>query len=252
MAISNKQKAVSLLKSLETGNSEPLQFINPNKYIQHNLSFEDGLDGLKKLVQELPKSTKVNTVRVFEDGEFVFAHTEYDFFGPKIGFDVLRFEDGIMMEHWDNLQTTVPLNPSGHSMIDGETEIRDLDKTEANKAIIRNFTSEMVNGRIEKFASYYEGDNYIQHSAWFPDQLSGTMSVVFEWAKQGVVVTYDRVHKILGEGNFVLAMGEGHFKGVPTAFYDLWRIENGKITEHWDTIETIPPREEWKNNNGKF
>ncbi len=89
MAISNKQKAVSLLKSLETGNSEPLQFINPNKLIQHNLSFEDGLDGLKKLIQGLPKSTKVNTVRVFEDGEFVFAHTEYDFFGPKIGFGLL-------------------------------------------------------------------------------------------------------------------------------------------------------------------
>ncbi len=74
------------------------------------------------------------------------------------------------------------------------------------------------------------------------------MSVVFEWAKQGVVVTYDRVYKILGEGNFVLAMSECHFKGVSTAFYDLWRIENGKITEHWDTIETIPAREEGKNN----
>src|SRR6266849_4318967 len=101
MAISNKQKVVSLLKGFETGNSEPQQFINPNKYIQHNLSVEDGLDGFKKFVQELPKSTKVNTVRVFEDGEFVFAHTEYDhgFFGPKIGFDVFRFEDGRLVEH---------------------------------------------------------------------------------------------------------------------------------------------------------
>jgi hypothetical protein len=31
---------------------------------------------------------------VFEDGDFVFAHTDYDFFGPKIGFDVFRFENG--------------------------------------------------------------------------------------------------------------------------------------------------------------
>lgn len=46
-------------------------------------------------LQALPKgSAKVNTVRVFQDGPFVFTHTKYNFFGPKIGFDLFRFEDG--------------------------------------------------------------------------------------------------------------------------------------------------------------
>jgi len=63
---------------------------------------------------------------------------------------------------------------------------------------------------------------------------------------------YTRVHRVLGEGNFVLAMSEGTFGGNPTSFYDLFRVENGKIAEHWDTIETIPPKSEWKNANGKF
>jgi len=35
---------------------------------------------------------------------YVFAHTEYNFFGPKIGFDVFRFEDGLIVEHWDTIQ----------------------------------------------------------------------------------------------------------------------------------------------------
>ena len=35
-------------------------------------------------------------------------------------------------------------------------------------------------------------------------------------------------------------------------YYDFYRIRNGKIAEHWDTIEPIPPRTEWKNSNGKF
>ena len=50
----------------------------------------------------------------------------------------------------------------------------------------------------------------------------------------------------------MLAVSEGSFAGNPTSFYDLFRLENGKIAEHWDTLETIPPRDQWKNDNGKF
>jgi predicted SnoaL-like aldol condensation-catalyzing enzyme len=71
-------------------------------------------------------------------------------------------------------------------------------------------------------------------------------------AAQGVVMKYDVIHRVLGEGNFVLTVSEGSFGGAPTAFYDLFRVERGTIAEHWDTLETIPPREQWKNANGKF
>jgi predicted SnoaL-like aldol condensation-catalyzing enzyme len=71
-------------------------------------------------------------------------------------------------------------------------------------------------------------------------------------AAQGVTVRYDRVHQVLGEGHFVLVVSEGTLGGTYTSFYDLFRAENGKIAEHWDTIETIPPQSEWKNQNGKF
>ena len=50
----------------------------------------------------------------------------------------------------------------------------------------------------------------------------------------------------------MLTVAEGTFRGQPSSFYDLYRIENGKIAEHWDTIEAIPARSEWKNQNGKF
>lgn len=57
---------------------------------------------------------------------------------------------------------------------------------------------------------------------------------------------------MLGEGNFVLAISEGNFAGQHSAFYDLFRVDNGKIAEHWDTIAAIPARDQWKNTNGKF
>ena len=255
MEISNKEKVVALLKSIETGAQEPVGYINPNKYIQHNLGVADGLAGFGALLQQLPpNSAKVNTVRAFEDGDFVFTQTDYNFFGPKIGFDIFRFENGKIVEHWDNLQETPENpNPSGNTMIDGTTEITDIDKTEENKTLVKNFVNDiLVNGKMEKLAGYFDGDNYIQHNPNIANGLSGLGKALEYMASQGITMKYDRVHRVLGEGNFVLTVSEGSFADKPTSFYDLFRVENGKIAEHWDVMETIAPKEEWTNDNGKF
>jgi predicted SnoaL-like aldol condensation-catalyzing enzyme len=250
-----KQQVVALLKAIETGDAAPVAVINPTKYIQHNLAAADGLAGFGALLQALPKgSAKANTVRVFQDGDLVFSHTEYNFFGPKIGFDIFRFEDGKIVEHWDNLQETpAKANPSGHTMVDGPVQSTDMDKTSANKALVKSFVEDiLVNGRMDKLAGYYDGDNYVQHNPQIGDGLSGLGQALQAMAKAGITMKYDRIHRVLGEGNFVLVASEGNFAGKPSSFYDLFRVQNGKIAEHWDTIETIPARSEWKNANGKF
>lgn len=249
-----KQQVVDLLKAIETGASAPVDAINPDKYIQHNLGVADGLAGFGALLQQLPpNSARVNTRRVFTDGDFVFAHTEYNFFGPKIGFDVFRFEDGRIVEHWDNLQETAGPNPSGRSMTDGPTEATDLDRTSANKTLVRAFVEGiLVNGRMEKLAGYFNGDSYLQHNPQIGDGLSGLGAALEAMAKAGITMKYDRIHAILGEGNFVLVVSEGQIGGRHSSFHDLFRVENGTIAEHWDTIEAIPARSEWKNQNGKF
>ena len=250
-----EQQVVDLLKAIETGAGEPVAVINPEQYKQHNLGAADGLAGFGALLAALPpNSAKVNTVRVFEDGDYVFSHTDYDFFGPKIGFDIFRFENGKIVEHWDNLQETpATANPSGNTMIDGPTAVADLDETEANKAFVAQFVDDiLVSGRMEKLAGYFDGDNYIQHNPGIANGLSGLGSALAALAKAGIAMKYDTIHKVLGEGNFVLVVSEGSFGGEPTSFYDLFRVENGKIAEHWDTIETIPPQGKWQNQNGKF
>ena len=70
--------------------------------------------------------------------------------------------------------------------------------------------------------------------------------------EQGISMMYDEVHMVLAQGNFVLAVSEGTFVGAPTSYYDLWRVENGKITEHWDVMETMADQSTWQNENGKF
>lgn len=64
--------------------------------------------------------------------------------------------------------------------------------------------------------------------------------------------TLSNTEKALAQGNFVPAVSEGTFGGAPTNYYDLWRVENGKIAEHWDVMETIADQSAWANDNGKF
>jgi predicted SnoaL-like aldol condensation-catalyzing enzyme len=250
-----KRQAAELLKSIETGDHGPVSYISSQKYIQHNLAAADGLQGFGALMRQLPpNSARVRTRRVFQDGEFVFAHTDYDFFGPKIGFDIFRFEGGKIVEHWDNLQETPTApNPSGHTMIDGPSEAKSLEETQRNKNLVRDFLEDiLVEGHVERLAGYFDGDHYIQHNPHVGDGLSGLGLALEAWAKQDITMRYDKIHQVMGEGSFVLAVSEGTLAGKHSSFYDLFRVENGKIAEHWDTIETIPPREEWKNPNGKF
>lgn len=136
-----------LLKSLETKNPKPARYINSRKYIQHNLAVGDGPEGVKELIAQLPGTTRVNIIRIFADGDFVVAQSEYDFFGPKVGFDVFRFEGGEIVEHWDNLQEKCShLNLSGRSQLDGPTEVVDLDRTESNKNVVKAYFDTAVLG----------------------------------------------------------------------------------------------------------
>jgi predicted SnoaL-like aldol condensation-catalyzing enzyme len=250
-----KDKAIAILKSLETGNQEAIEsYISPDKYIQHNPGFPDGRQVIVEDLDHLKQvGTKANIQRVLVDGDYVALHVDYIFFGPKVGFDIFRFEDGQIVEHWDNLQEKVDKNPSGHTMVDGATEIVDLEKTAENKAIVKDFIETiLVGGHFDKLQSYFNGDHYIQHNPMVADGVSGLGKGIEEMAKQGLIMKYDKLHMIMGQGNFVLTVSEGNLGSQHTSFYDLFRLENGKIAEHWDVIEAIPAKEEWKNENGKF
>lgn len=254
MELSNKEKAAALLTSIETGDQSAVGYINPEKYKQHNLAVADGLKGFGEVLSHAPEGGfKANVVRSFQDGDYAFTHTVYDFFGPKIGFDVFKFEEGKIVEHWDNLSAITPLNPSNHTQTDGPTEVSDLDKTEENKQLVRDFVSTiLINGEFDKMGNFFDGDNYIQHNSAIADGVSGLGQALEAMAANGITMVFTENHIVLGEGNFVLSISEGTFADQPTSFYDLFRVENGKIAEHWDVMETILPAAEHKNSNGKF
>jgi len=254
MTMAKKDQIRALLKSIETGESGPVAVVNEAVYIQHNPQTQEGSEGLAALFKRLSQtSPRVNIVRAFEDGDFVFGHTEYDFASRKIGFEVFRFADGQAVEHWDNIQERQDPNQSGHSMVDGPTEAVDLELTESNRSLVRSFVKlVLVEGNLDQLANFIDEQTFTEHNSRIDDGVSALRSAleVEEGGKRRI--DYHRVHRVLAEGSFVLSVSEGNYAGAHCAFYDLFRLENGKVVEHWDTTEKIAPRDKWKNDNGKF
>ena len=255
MTSKRKDQIFTLLKGIETGDEASVAVVNPDKYIQHNPQTHEGGEGLVALFKRLAKSSpRVNIVRIFSDGDYIFAHTEYDFDTSRIGFEIFRFEDDLTVEHWDNIQPREGPNPSGHSMVDGPTVATDLDRTKYNREIVRSFVDDaLINGQLSKLENYIHAEHFTEHNPRVGDGLSALHSALSDPASNGGnSIKYDRMHRILAEGDFVLTVSEGAVNGVHSSFFDLFRVANGKLVEHWDTTEAVPPRNEWKNDNGKF
>ena len=256
--MTNKDKALALINTFATGDTDAAKNLLAEGYIQHNLAYGTGRDAFLGSVTYLasaPVKTTVNNIRAFEDGDKVFLQTVYNFAGAgeQVAFDIFRFDnEGKIAEHWDNLAAKAEPNPSGHTQIDGTMEVTDLDKTEENRKLVEDFLYDVMQGNnLDKTPDYFDGDTYIQHNTGIADGVSGLNEALAALAEQNIQMIYT-THQVLAQGNFVLAVSEGTFGDKPTAYYDLWRVENGKIAEHWDVMETIADKSTWQNQNGKF
>ena len=225
--------------------------------IQHNPAVPTGRAVLVGLIPKLEETGIVATThRLISEGNLVVAHNTYDnaeVFGGDhlVAFDIFRIDDGKVAEHWDNLTPVTPPNPSGRSQTDGTTEITDLDKTAENKALVEAFVNTVLKGgQMDRITDFISAETYFQHNSGVADGLDGLRTAIAEMERQGNAMTYSDVHMVVAEGNFVFSFSEGSFAGKHSAFADLFRVEDGKIVEHWDVIAEIP--KDAANSNGKF
>ena len=256
--MTNKDKAIALINTFVTGDTEAAKNLLAEGYIQHNLAYGTGRDAFVDSVAYLasaPVKTMVQNIRAFEDGDKVFLQTVYNFAGAgeQVAFDIFRFDaEGRIAEHWDNLAAKAAPNPSGHTQIDGTLEKRLVD-CETTRKIVSGFVGDVLRSENpDKLTSYFDGDIYIQHNTGIADGLSGLGAALAALAEQDIQMIYNKTYMVLADGNYGLAVSEGTFGGTPTSYYDLFRVENGKIAEHWDVMETIAEKSTWQNQNGKF
>jgi len=226
-------------------------------FVQHDPTIADGLSGLRAFVSELANSrtTNITIYRTVVDGDVVMLHSKYEgwpgFSGPVIVFDLFRFKDDKIVEHWGGQTPETGPNPSGHTQVDGATAIVDRERTEANRTVARSFKQVVtVELRFDRVGEFIEGDHYIQHASKVGDGTARMKALVSQVEKPGgAPVLMPR--RYIAEGNFVLCLVEARTE-PPTANYDLFRVENGKIAEHWDVLSVVPPENQWKSANGPF
>lgn len=207
MTPKKKDQIRALLKSIETGDPGPVAVVNETKYVQHNPQTKEGSEGLAALFKRLSTSdAHVNIVRAFEDGDFVFAHTEYDFASRKIGFEVFRFEDDRAVEHWDNIQERQGPNESGHTMVDGTIESVDHEMTENNRAFTRSFVDTvLIDRQIDQLYSYVDQETYTEHNPQRADGASNLRCALQATNEDHPQLDYRCVHRVLAEGSFCYA-----------------------------------------------
>lgn len=229
------------------------------RYTQHSTGVADGKEGFAAFFEPFLERNPVRdiqVVRAIEDGPYVFLHV-YQNLGNGaaewVTGDLFDTDaDDKVIEHWDVIQEFATQTVSGRTMVDGPTDIKDLDQTDANKAKIQDFCDAvLIGGQFDRVTDFISTTQYDQHNPAVGDGLDGFGAWAAALAEQGLAMRYLKVHKLIGQGNFVVTlshvqMGDSHY-----CVFDIFRLKGGLIVEHWDVTEKILAPEQW-NNQGKF
>ncbi len=229
------------------------------RYTQHSTGVRDGIEGFveffEPFIERNPKR-HIEIIRGWEDGQYVFIHAYQSLNDGEAQWVTTDFfdtdQDDKIIEHWDVIAPFVSATPSGHTSVDGATEITDLDKTEANKAIVHKLLEDalMEGGNRENIPKYISSETYINHNKEVEDGMDNFMRLA---TIPNAPLTYKEIVLIVGKGNFVATLSKANWNDGKLdqdyAQVDIFRLENGKVVEHWDNTEPVP---EENVNSGKF
>ena len=241
------------LEGIRDGNYlEVFHKFTGDTYIQHSTGVPDGIDGIEAMFEPFMArypDRDIQIKRGFEDGNLVFIHVYQNLNKGEaewVTMDVFRMDDqDRVIEHWDIIApfTTNPANPNG--AVYGPADTSDLAKTDQNKTTVRAFADQVLVGRdFAQWARFVRDADFAGH-----DQSGNGSAAAFQ--QQVQARQYDAPFHLIGQGDLVLIYSKVTCNGDDWAEFDLFRLQDDKIVEHWQNGEAIGPRDQW-NNSGKF
>lgn len=198
-------------------------------YIQHSATVKDGKEGVLESLEALAKIPKQQNeikppMRVIADHDFVAVHMLLEIGGRRFALlDLMRVQDGLLVEHWDAMQI-IP-DSLGTSTVDGPTAPGGNRENHENKHLITNYVHRALLAHENNNAQFI-ADNFIEHD---PHHCLQRCS-------------FDRLHRVIGEGDLVLSQTTGTIESKPYVLYDIFRVSEGRIAEHWNVHQLIPEK----------
>jgi predicted SnoaL-like aldol condensation-catalyzing enzyme len=226
-----------------------------DRYAQHSTGVADGVEGFVEFFDPFVANNPVRDIQVVRsivDGNYVFVHVYQNINNGEarwVTTDLFDTDDNDkIIEHWDVIAAYVDESVSGHTQVDGPTEISDEDKTVANKATVASFIDDvLVHHRLDKIRIYVSSDTYTQHNPLLADGVEAFQEFM---DGPGKSVIYKNIFMRIGQGDLVMSYSLVNVDRSDMARFDLFRVEHGLIVEHWDNSEPVPDGPQ--PNSGKF
>ncbi len=211
------------------------------QYIQHSPMLKDGKAGLREAIAYLkqlpaPTENKSPIVRIIEDGDFVVVHLDLVFMEKRqIVMDLFRLKHGKIVEHWDAIQYLSEPGISDTKAIQEGIFASDKAFTEKNKSLITQFFQDIrKKGFRETEKEYSSSSRKVVRT-----EIVKSPTLLNFLANKSLRDLHT-VHRILGEGNFVVVQSAGEKGGNPFVFYDIFKIKNNVVLEYWCVKQAIP------------
>ena len=244
------------MEGIRDGNPrEAVKKYTGDRYVQHSTGVADGKEGFVAFFEPFLERNPVRDIQVVRsivDGHYVFLHAFQDLNRGESQWVTADFFDtddnDRIIEHWDVIAPYLANTASGRSNTDGPSEITDLEKTEANKVLVRSMIEDLLMpGGEPRNVDRYVAVDYLQHNAEVPDGIEPFRQVL---AMENRPLWYHDIVLLVGQGNFVATLCRATWDGAEYAQVDIFRIADGLIVEHWDNVEPVPDGPQ--PNSGKF
>ncbi|WPV02548.1 nuclear transport factor 2 family protein [Mucilaginibacter sp. cycad4] len=239
--ITNKQRVLSFYKQIVGQRKTELipEFIVED-YKQHNPTVKQGRAGIIEMINYLktlpppPEGAKSPIVRSIQEGDFVVTHLDVQFMGKHMAVvDLFKLKDGMLIEHWDAIQPLPDESGKTVTSTNGTAEIDHSALAENSKLVVAQFYKAII---AKQSANQFIDTAYVEHDGSVFASGGGLVKYLSQ-PERAI-----KIYRLIAEGDFVVVQSQFNRTHKTFVFYEIFRVAEDKIAEHWSVEQAIPDR----------
>lgn len=237
--ISNKQRVLLFYKLIVGQRKAELipEFVRED-YLQHNPMVKQGRAGITEMINYLktlpppPEGAVSPIIRAIQEGDLVVTHLDIQFMGKRMAvIDIFKLKDGMLAEHWDVIQELPDQTGYAVTATNGTSAVNTTASAHQSKAVVMQFYDAVIGGASP---AQFIKSGYAEHDAAVITSNAGLYNYLINDIDRDI-----KIHQMIAEGDFVMVQSEFKRNGSLFSFFELFRIEDDQIAEHWSVEQLI-------------